>query len=336
MSAEVNHKTNESTEQQATVASRKISASKRGSERLVIVSVISLFLMLEACFRFGGEYLSKDITHLQSFESISQQLAQFNPKQGTRLLFLGNSLTRHGIDQEAFARVVEQEFGQKIQCVKMNPDNTALADWFYAYRTYFSNPGVKPDLVIIGFEGIHLRDAPSNHPDRLAQYYCTWADYPQLFKYDLNNFEERVHFSLCKVSAAFGNRDRIQKRALDLLIPDYRAGIEQLNHRRNQHATPPLSSPGYERLEELISIASKQGTQIVLAAMPVPEAYEFDPELLELVENSSAILFDCRTVPGITDPMFFDGLHMDEQAASLYSTTLARKSGSVIKNLWNP
>ncbi len=53
----------------------------------------------------------------------------------------------------------------------------------------------------------------------------------------------------------------------------------------------------------------------------------------DTVENSSAVLVDCRIVPGITLPMFFDGLHMDEQAAKLYSSELATKIGPVLNSL---
>ncbi len=314
-------------------------AEKKGRERRVLLMVVSLFLLLEATIRLGGEILSKDIAHLRSFPKIARRMAQFDPQQGTRILFLGNSLTRHGVDQDAFAETVKQEGGGVVQSVKMNPDNTDLSDWFYAYRTFFSRPGIKPDVLIVGFEGVHLRDAPSRHPDRLAQYYCTWSDWPDLCQYDLKTFEDRVYFVLCRYSAAFGNRDRIQKRLLDKLIPDYRAGMDELNSRRNEinkagkNNKKKKKELTYEKLQKLIAIADSQGTKIVLAAMPVPDAYQFDPKFLELVENSSAVLVDCRKVEGITEPMFFDGLHMDEQAAKIYSSELARKLSAVLKSI---
>ncbi len=308
---------------------------KRGTERYAVFMVVGLFLLLELSIRIGGEFLSKDIAHLRSFPNIAQKMADFNPDNGIRVLFLGNSLTRHGVDQNAFAETIKEEGGGAVQSVKMNPDNTDLSDWFYAYRTYFAKPGIKPDVLIIGFEGVHLRDAPSRHPDRLAQYYCTWSDWPDLCKFDLKTFEDRVYFVLCKYSAAFGNRDRIQKRVLDKLIPDYRAGMDELNSRRNKSKKKEKKKKpqSFEKLQKLIAMADVQGTKIILAAMPVPEAYEFDANFLEVIENSSAVLVDCRTVPGITLPMFFDGLHMDEQAAKLYSSELARKISPVLNSL---
>ncbi len=332
MSAEIIHNLNEQNERQIADSVPPTTGKPRTEFRVLLV-VAGLFLLLEILIRIGGESLSKDIAHLRSFPRIAQEMAEFDADQGVRILFLGNSLTRHGVDQNAFAEVAEQDFGIAVQSVKMNPDNTDLADWFYAYRTFFSKPGINPDVLIIGFEGVHLRDAPSRHPDRLAQYYCTWSDWPDLCKYDLKTFEDRIYFILCRFSAAFGNRDRIQKRVLDKLIPDYRTGMDELNQRRNQNNKKKQVVAEYEKLKELISIADQQGTKIILAAMPVPEEYEFDPGFLEVVNSSSAILIDCRKVEEITLPMFFDGLHMDKQAAKLYSSELAIKTKSVLISL---
>lgn len=140
----------------------------RSSEWLVVLTVLGMFVLLELGFRFAGQKLSKDIAHLRSFPEIAAELAEMPASNGTRVLFLGNSLTRYGVDPNTFRDVLQQKYGQVVQGIKLNPDNTALADWFYAYRTYFSRRGIKPDVLIIGFEGGHLRDAASHHPDRLA------------------------------------------------------------------------------------------------------------------------------------------------------------------------
>lgn len=302
------------------------------TEWRVVAVVAAVFLGLELLFRWGGVYLSKDIAHLRSFPEIAASLAEMPAEQGERVLFLGNSLTRYGVDPEVFEQVCLEQGGEKIQALKMNPDNTAVADWFYGYRTFFARTGTLPDVLVIGFEGGHLRDAPSNHPERLAQYYCSWDDYEDLSRFDLKGFEEKMNWGLSHYSAAFGNRDRIQRRILDDLIPEYRAGMDELNRRMNRDKQKASSQEHhYERLRELIALAERDGVQVILAAMPVPEAYEFDPELLELVQNTSAELVDCRVVEGITLPMFFDGLHMDEEAQQLYSQDLAKRCVPLLK-----
>ncbi|MCA8983830.1 MAG: hypothetical protein R3C12_21985 [Planctomycetaceae bacterium] len=306
----------------------------RSSEWLVVLTVLGMFVLLELGFRFAGQKLSKDIAHLRSFPEIAAELAEMPASNGTRVLFLGNSLTRYGVDPNTFRDVLQQKYGQVVQGIKLNPDNTALADWFYAYRTYFSRRGIKPDVLIIGFEGGHLRDAASHHPDRLAQYYCTLQDCPELARYDLQGFEASSGFALSYLSSAFGNRDRIQRRVLDQMIPDYRAGMDELNRRMNSQAGVGITTePDYSRLLELIAQAERDGVQVILAAMPVPTPYEFDAGLLEVVHSTSARLVDCRQVPGISLAMFFDGLHMDEQAQQLYSQALAERCGPVLREV---
>lgn len=310
----------------------------------VVLCVLAVFFGLEMIFRVGGQKLSKDIEHLRSFPEIAATLAEFPADQGTRILFLGNSLTRYGVDVDQFAEVCRDQFQEPVQAVKMNPDNTALADWYYGYRRYFHRQQIRPDLVIIGFEGGHLRDAPSHHPDRLAQYYCDADDYPELTRFDLRGFEEHASYWLARASAAFGNRDRIQRRVLDDFIPDYRAGMDELNRRMNQQSQRKLSQPeltqsaaenepDYSRLLEFVALAERDQVQVFLVAMPVPEAYEFDRGLLEVVQSTSAVLLDCRQVPGIEPAMFFDGLHMDDQAQTLYSRYLAEQCGPLLQTL---
>jgi len=299
-----------------------------------VLGVVALcFLMLELGFRLRGDVLSKDISHLRSFDAISRDLAA-GPDDDLRVLFLGNSLTRYGVDQGLFAELVSEGSEKQLRTAKVNPDNTALADWYYAYQSYFDTPERVPDVVVIGFEGGHLRDAPSHHPDRLAYYYCRGSQPAELGQFDVKTFEERAYFTLCSLSAAFANRDRIQRRVLDMVIPSYRAGMDELNLRMTADAdNTEENEPSYERLLKFVAMAERNQVQVILAAMPVPEHYEFDQALLDVVHSTSAVLIDCREVPGIEKAMFFDGLHMDDDAARLYTTALADKSEPYLSRL---
>ncbi len=303
------------------------------TEWRVLGVVVLCFLMLELGFRLRGDVLSKDISHLRSFDRIAGELAA-GPEDDLRILFLGNSLSRYGVNQDLFVELVGQDTGQPLRAAKVNPDNTALADWYYAYQSYFDKPGRVPDVVVIGFEGGHLRDAPSHHPDRLAYYYCRGRQPAELGQFDLKTFEERAYFTLCGLSAAFANRDRIQRRVLDMVIPSYRSGMDELNLRMAADAEQNVErEPSYERLLKFVAMAEQDRVQIILAAMPVPEHYEFDQALLDVVHSTSAELIDCREVPGIEMGMFFDGLHMDEDASRLYTAALAGKSEPYMSRL---
>uniref|UniRef100_A0A7C4QLC0 Uncharacterized protein n=1 Tax=Schlesneria paludicola TaxID=360056 RepID=A0A7C4QLC0_9PLAN len=302
----------------------------RGRDEWRVVGVVLAVLGLtEAVFRLGGDRLSKDVAHLQAFPRLAERLAQGRGR-GPRILFLGNSLTRHGVDEAEIAAVFRERLGVQPLTLKIVPDNTAIADWYYVYRNQFTGASRAPDLLVIGFENGHLRDAPSRHVDRLAQYYCTWSDWCDLCRFDLPDWESQAVFALARCSATFGNRDRVTRRLLDTLIPGYRAGMERINASL-QAAAAPLASPSYERLRKLLELAREDGVEVVLAAMPVPEDYDFDAELLSLVDQSAVQLLDLRRLETITPEMFFDGLHMDAAAAKAYSRALGHALTTVVQ-----
>lgn len=318
-------------------ASRKNSGPKLQERREWKVAAIVLvaFLGFEGLFRVAGSWLSKDIAHMQTFGERAERFALASRHEKTlKTLFLGNSLTRYGVNQKVFTKETERQIERTLVTEKINPDNTSLAEWYYVYRNYFADLEDGPDVLIIGFEGRHLRDAPARHLDRLAYYYRSDQSLPDLFHFDAKTFEQRAFFTLCQYSAAFANRDRIQRRLLDKLIPSYRDGMDQLNQRMlNEEASTQGEAVSYERLMKLIALAERKETQVILTAMPVPRQYEFDPELLDIVRSTSAVLVDCRLVPGIREEMFFDGLHMDEQAGELYSERLADLCAPILQKL---
>ena len=292
-------------------------------EARVVAVVLCALLAGEVGMRLYGDRLSKDIEHLEQFDAIAARAAAPAQPGITRVLFLGNSLTRYGLQAERFESAA-RDAGHPVRVEKMTPDNTALADWYYAYRTYFHAPQRTPDLLVIGFADGHLRDAPSNHPERLAQYYCRLQDLPELFARDLPTVEDRAHYGAACGSALLCNRDRIERRVLDSLIPGYREGIQTLND-RVRHVGParPAAAATYSRLRELLQLAHDDGVQVVLAAMPIPAAYAIDPALQTLAAETGTPLIDCRAIPGVEPAMFPDGLHMNEEASLRYTRYLA-------------
>ncbi|MFG0336296.1 MAG: hypothetical protein ACF8TS_23300, partial [Maioricimonas sp. JB049] len=295
-----------------------------GSEWKVLLVVAVGLAAGELGMRAIETRLSIDVDHLKSFRTIAQALREEADPDEARVLFLGNSLTRLGVDQQVFEQFAEAD-GWKIHTAKMNPDNTALAEWYYAYGNFFADPERAPDVLIVGFEGGHLRDHPSRHPARLAHYYCDANDWQDLRQFDLFGFEDAAGFWLARWSAMYSNRDRIERRLLDELIPGYRDGMQIVNERQTADAEAAAlqSRPTYRRLREFIAMARAHDVRVILAAMPIAERYELDPELLEAIDGTGVDLVDCRTVPGIVPDMFPDGIHMTPEAAERYSRYLA-------------
>jgi len=301
-----------------------------GTEFKVIAMVASGLLLGEIGMRCIQDRLSVDVGHLQSFRQKANELT--TAPQHPRILFLGNSMTRYGISTETFTKEFTARTGLQPATMKMNPDNTALADWFYAYRNYFFEPAQAPDVLVLGFEGGHLRDKPTAHPGRLAQYYCDANDWPELCRYDLKTFEDRAAYLVCTTSAMCSNRDRLQRRFLDTVIPGYRDGSQDLNVRQKTLAERKLPAPTYHRLREFLQMTRVQNVTVILASMPIATPYELDPELIHVLREEGIQLVDCQHIPGIVSQMFPDGVHMTGDASQIYShylaDILAQKIGS--------
>jgi hypothetical protein len=294
-------------------------------ETRVVLCLLALLGACEAGMRLYGSRLSKDVRHLEQFAEIAARISAPARPGETRVLFLGNSLTRYGVDVEEFTRAVAESGREAVRVERLMPDNTALADWYYAYRSLFADCGRAPDVLVIGFAGGHLNDAPSRHPERLARYYCRWPHLPELCRRDLLTVDSRAGFALAGLSSLLCHRDRIESRVLDLLIPGYQQGLQELNRRLlRETASPPPTPPTFHRLRQLLTLARADGVEVLLAAMPVPEPYDIEPEVRQLADELGVRLIDCRRVPGVTPEMFPDGLHMDVRAARLYTRFLAQ------------
>lgn len=292
-----------------------------GPEGKVIAMVAAGLVLGEIGMRAIQHRLSVDVGHLQSFHQRSDELN--DAPQHPHILFLGNSMTRYGVSTEAFSQELTARTGLLPATMKINPDNTALADWYYAYRNYFFEVQHAPEVLVIGFEGSHLRDKPTNHPGRLAQYYCDLNDWPELRRYDLKTFEDCAAYALCAMSAMCSNRDRLQRRILDTVIPGYRDGSQELNVRQSKLADSKLPPATYNRLREFLKMTREQNVTVILASMPIAQHYELDPELLKLLHAEQVQLIDCQNIPGIVPAMFPDGVHMTSDASLIYSRYLA-------------
>ena len=294
---------------------------KLPAEWKVVTIVVIALAFTELLLSRTEKSLSKDVAHLASFDSIIHRLSS-SPPDVKRILFVGNSLVREGIRPDAIAESVPKERMSPFAIERIHPDNTALSEWYYAIDRFVLEPHRKIDAIVIGFQGGHLRDAPSRHLERLRRYYCGRNQTLSLLTYDINSFEGLAYFTINGSSSAICNRDRVERKVLSELIPNYQEGIQQLN--RNQ---PKLkvseSEVSYRRLRDLIHRLQSQQIAVVLAEIPVPEPIPIDQELRSLAAEFSVQLIDCQALAPLPIGSYPDGLHMNSEAADLYSRYLA-------------
>lgn len=316
---------------------------------LKVVGMLFVVLVAVECAITGMEgWLSVDIQHLRDFANITSQLryrseslaiAEQRRSGATaieavsnapvQILMLGNSMTRHGIDDDAFRRAI-QDRSLPVELLKLFPDNTRISEWAYLYSNFVVDRGKAPDMLLIGFGDQQLTDGPSSVPQRLARFYgCGSDDLRTLARFDLHGVEDWSQFAAARLFATCANRDRVQRRILGSLIPGYQLASNELNVRTKASkqgrdtAAGEAPQPTYERLSQLIDQAQRAHVEVVLIAMPLQQEYELDPQLVELARARQFTLMDCRHPAGVTPEMLPDGLHLTQQGAALYSQYLA-------------
>ncbi len=300
----------------------------RKGEVAVIGFVLVVLLVFEVGIRVSEPRLSKDLEMIRTFPAIAASLDSSQAEGRFRVLFLGNSLLREGVNAGIMADEISQNSGEPGFVIKALADGTELVEWYYEFKNCFANSGHVPDVLVLGFEGddgSHLSDARNTDPAALGHLFCEFSNVPEVMQYKLTDHRDRMDFLLGSVSAAYANREPVQRRLLDAVIPNYQNTPNRMNDamKECQSATPP--KPTHERLARLIEVANGHNVQVVFVAIPVPNEYVVDPGLLEFASKREIPLIDARHIDGVQAEMFPDGLHMNSVAAARFSHVVGRQ-----------
>ncbi|MDA1018181.1 MAG: hypothetical protein O3A00_27465 [Planctomycetota bacterium] len=316
--------------------SRFAVASRSGLRREWKVIAFVAVVLLSAEFGIRGleSRVSKDFVGIRSFPEIAATFSEPQHANDHRILFLGNSLTRDGIDVEFVTQELARSPGRSGHSGafvrKATADGSGIVEWFYAFRNQFVKTGHAPDMVVLGFEGPrggHVGDSRKFDPSTLGYLFSELDDLPDVMQHEVAGFGERTDFLLGLVSAAYANRQRVQYRVLDTIIPDYRESSDRINEAvvdpQPRVPTNPVNT--FTRLSRFVELAHVHNVQVVLVAIPVPDEYDIAPGLIEFCAARNIRLIDARRVPGIDNSMFPDGLHMNPVAAGRFSRYVARR-----------
>lgn len=307
------------------------STSSSKTELKVVACVALVLFACELAIRWREDDLSLDLKHIRQIPEISQTLSH---RDKTKVLFLGNSLTRNGVDKD----VLEQEFAAQgikpPQIERVFPDGTGIRAWYYVFNHYFVVKKQLPDIMIVSFASALLQDNQRLDTGQTARYFTSAADIPEVFRIDIHDFDGRVEYCLASGSVAFANRNRVRLRLLDSLIPDYRTTEQWMNEslKNKENRASQNVRPTYQRLEQFVHLAEANGVKVIVVAMPQKEHYTLDPGLQPVVESAGGTLIDARDVDGLTRADFMDQLHLNPTGATIYSRYLARQL--VQKVLW--
>lgn len=300
----------------------------------MIALVLVALAACELVVRLREQSLSLDVRHIRQIPDISARLAG---GEGLRVLFIGNSMTRYGVEPEIVEREMSAHGVAPLRIERVFPDASALPDWYYAFKRYFDAPQRAPDVLVVCFAATDLQDSQPIHSWRLAQYYTTLADLPELFREDIRDFDARAEFLLSDASAAFANRTRVRERALDILIPGYRETAQQINRTQQTQTGEKLArtQPTYRRLARLGQLAESRGVRVILVAMPERVDYELDPGLQAAVEAARMTFLDSRAGHGLEPDSYVDEMHLGEGGARIYSEFLARQLAPKLQGIFD-
>jgi hypothetical protein len=293
------------------------------------VKAVVLTLLILGCtdlgLRLAEVRLSNDVRHIRALPEIARELSA---GPAPRVVFVGNSLTRYGVNPDAWTAALKELNLPKGTMAKLVPDETTMPDWHYVVLNNLIEPGHKPDLLILGFALQQLTDERIQ-AGRLGAYFCDHRNVRELFTHDLQDVGPRCDFLLGSLSRLYGVRDEIQVRFGDAFIPGYRESVQHLNEvrlreSRSDHQANGDGAHSYALLERALKLWREQGIEVVLVAMPTPYEYELDLTVAEMAQAAGVRLIDARDLSALTTEDFPDGYHMGERAAEIYTRFVAK------------
>lgn len=264
-----------------------------------------------------GTRLTVDAQHV---EAIPRLLAPLEGEGAPSVLFVGNSITRRGIDLELFERLAPGPGGVRVAAV--HPDDTTIADWPFLYDRFVSSRGIAADVVVVPFATGQLRDDRPLNASRIGRDYTSFGELRPRLE-ELEGLSGRLELLGAYTSATYANRERLSVRLLDL-IPNYRDLVQSINDAAVDARDAELEgvAPSYDRLIALSETVSATGGRLVIVAMPTLFDYELDENLFEAARVSGVEVVDLRDLAVDADG-FVDELHLSRAGAIVATTAIS-------------
>lgn len=308
-----------------------LSTFSSNSEWKVWFVVLAVLVATEVTMRGALTHLSQDLVHIQQ---IPESIDRLSVGEEPRLLFLGNSITREGLDLSELK--TELDSVKSLTIEEIYPDDTAITEWLYGYIHFLDLPKNDLELLIICFAEDQLQDRPTIDVRRLAYNYSDWSTTLATFQDESFTLDQKAEFILARLLVSFANAERVQKRIMDYLIPFYRSTARRINSSLVNPVTDsearPLTYPTYRRLQKLLDVLEARDVDLMVFAFPVGKSYEIDSGLEQMLQKNSVSLVDARHVAGISPENFPDGYHMDKFAAKLMSRVVSTQIKDWLKD----
>lgn len=284
--------------------------------------VAATLAVAEVGMRMFESRLSVDVAHLLEISDIVNRLYEAD---GTRILFVGNSMIRRGIDPVLVEKELEAR-ALPVSVASVFPDASSIVHWQYLLDRHVWRSGLSPELVVVGFARDQLADRALDRPERLGRWYANLSDVVDIAEREGLGFDESARLFLAGASAAYGSRHRVEQRVLDAVIPFY----------RRSRAVAVTSRDGrvvrrYSRLDSVVAGNREHGVTTVLVALPLRDRYDIDAGLYALARDAKTPLIDARLLPGLRREQFLDDRHLRPEGAALVSRRVAEDLAGILQ-----
>lgn len=292
---------------------------------------------LELFVRFALVPASKDFSRFGEYRVQGEELVN---RPGTRIGFLGNSTTQYGVDAEILQESLEKDGVGEVHSSLFPSDASKINTWYYVAKSCLMQGEKSPDVIVVNFYGNNLVDGNRIEIGRLAQFFTTTSDWPEVMKYDLPRFSDQVEFVLSSMCMTVAARERIKQRVFKAFVPRYEDYTQSLN--RISRDLDPVPMPAVEgpithnTLERLIEKAKSRGIHLVFVAFPIRDCvtgkpYELRPETNGVIQEAGMDLVDARFDSGLKEADYLDELHLNEEGRAIYSRKLAEILQPILK-----
>jgi hypothetical protein len=292
-------------------------------------------LGVEVLTRVELHGLSKD---LRAFGAYPGRAAALAARSGIRVAVVGNSVAHEGIDATIFADALAALRNVSVRAELFTADHSYVNEWHYMVKRLFWRPGRPVDLLVVPFWRDNLYDGNSIETGRLAQFFTTLEDWPEVLGTDLGTTAARVGFVASGISASFAARDRMQQFVFIRMLPRYRefARLENAVGVRQQELTGTgrrRGTPSLRTLQRFVRGAREHGTRVCFVAVPTlhPEWDDPYPRVRWLVGLAGMEYVDLRGMPGVDAASFVDLVHMNATGRAALSRRLAQAVAQLVR-----
>lgn len=292
------------------------------TELRVVMALLLALLGLEVAARVFESRLSKDVAHLRSLPAEAERLRNA-PADSLKVLILGNSLIREGLDREMLRRGLEAKAGRPVELAVMTPDASRIEEWLYGYRRHFYQAGVRPDLILLGTGRSHLLDGLADL-DALAAFHVSWRDLPAFVRDQELGVGEVCQAAAARVSRLFAHRRRVQPLLFYHAMPRYEATVNLIQASAQQAARTSAALESTRALTALLQTCRASGTRVLLLPVPLPEGYELPVTVTARVANHEVAVLG--PPPRLSAEHFPDGYHLEEKGAVIWTKKLINEA----------